>query len=70
MSIELEINKGLLSKIDLLSRKLKKERSEVIMLALKRYVHLQEMKSIRKSLLGVAEKRGFKNENQLFQEIS
>jgi len=57
-------------KIDQLSRKLKKERNEVILHALKRYMHLQEIKSIRKTLSGLARKKGFKNEREVFDEIS
>ena len=70
MSIEVEINKNLLSEVDVLSKKLHMNRSQLISAALKRYLHLQQMKFIRNELKGVARKRGFRSERDVFNAIS
>jgi metal-responsive CopG/Arc/MetJ family transcriptional regulator len=70
MSINVEINKNLISELDRLSKSLKVDRSKIITAALKRYVHLEEMKLIRNELKGVGKKNGYANENEVLSGIS
>ena len=70
MSIELNINRRLAEKVSKVSEELNMDANELIIKAIKKFLHAQEMLSFRKELKGVAKKNGFTSEEDIYQAIS
>ena len=69
MSIELNIDNALLKKVNSVSGELNMDRDELILTAVKKFIHLQQMKKIRKSLSGLAKAKGFKSEQDIYDKL-
>lgn len=70
MIVEFEINKNLLTDVETVSKELGVNKNTLVSMALKRYLHLLQMQIIRKDLKGVARKKGFRSEKDVFKSIS
>jgi len=70
MSIELNINSKLSKKVALVSEQLNMDTNELIIKAIKKFIHAQEMSLFRKDLKGVAKKKGFNSEEDIYNAIS
>jgi hypothetical protein len=70
MSIELNINNNLSKKIMAVSEQLNIDANELIIKAIKKFLHVQEMSVFRKDLKEVAKKSGFHNEEDIYNTIS
>jgi len=70
MSIELNINNKLSRKVAEVSEQLNIDANELIIKAIKKYLHTQEMSLLRKNLKGVARKSGLHSEEDIYNAIS
>ena len=70
MSIELNINNKLSKKVALVSEQMNIDTNDLIIKAIKKFLHSQEMLVFRKTLKGVAKKNGFNSEEDIYQTIS
>jgi len=70
MSIELNINSKLSKKVTEVSEQLNIDANELIIKAIKKFLHAQEMTLFRKNLKGVAKKNGFGSEEDIYNAIS
>jgi hypothetical protein len=70
MSIELNINSKLAKKVTKASEQLNMDSNELIIKAIKRFLHMQEITVFRKSLKGIAKKNGFLTEEDIYNDIS
>jgi hypothetical protein len=70
MSIELNINSKLAKKVAEVSEQLHIDSNELIIKAIKKFLHNQEITLIRKQLKDVAKKNGFNSEEDVYNAIS
>ncbi len=70
MSIELNINNKLAKKVAAVSEELNMDSNELIIKAIKKFLHNQEIAVFRKQLKGVARKKGFHSEEDIYKAIS
>ncbi|MFN8282595.1 MAG: hypothetical protein U0U67_05235 [Chitinophagales bacterium] len=70
MNLEITLNKSLAEKVKTASALLNVEENTLIVKAIKRFIHTQEMALIRKQLKGIAKKNNFKTEQDIYNSIS
>ena len=70
MSIELNINSRLSKKVAEVSEQLNMDTNELITKAIKKFLHTQEMSLFRNNLKGLAKKKGFHTEEDIYKTIS
>ena len=70
MSIELNINNKLAKKVAAVSEQLNIDSNELIIKAIKKFLHNQEMSVFRKEFKSVAKKSGFHSEEDIYKAIS
>jgi len=70
MNFDLTINKTLAEKMKEVSLQLNLEENDLIVKAIKRFLHIQEIALIRKEFKGVATKKGYQTEQDIFNDIS
>jgi len=70
MGIELKINNKLAKKVTAVSEQLNIDTNELIIKAIKKFLHTQEMSVFRKQLKGIAKKNGFQSEEDIYKAIS
>jgi hypothetical protein len=70
MNFDLTINKTLAEKVKEVSTQLNLGENDLIVKAIKRFLHAQEIALIRKEFKGVAKKKGYQTEQDIFNDIS
>ena len=70
MDLKVSIDNSMIKKIDSLSNGLEIERNDFIVKALRKFIFITELQTLRKKVKPKAKKLGFKTEQDIFNAVS